>query len=838
MSLLSHARSTDHVADLMPAFVNGTLTQPDRTRVMVHIQRCAACTANLRAWQAIREATRAEAAPTFTAPDSVLDGIWAALEGTRQTDSNALSFQRTMIQSDLHLEEELTPAITATYPVYSPTPILPGRRAARPSVPAMKQVLPALLAVAAVLAVVLAGTLVPQRRELIRFGSLLPWQEAIPPDVPMFRGDAARTGVMPGPGPLGKPDVLWRAKTGGPMATSPVISAGVIYTPSLDGAVYAFDAVTGEARWHTEIGGGPQANLTVADGVVLAGDNNPYEGDGSLFALDAKDGHERWRLDNVQTNSPLVIDGIAYVGTSDGHLLALNPSDGSEYWRAPAPQMSRSPALADGLLYYGGRDGNVYAVDAANGQERWRYQTAGGQLGTVAVGGGFVYQATIDGPDDQLYALDAATGEERWRFAIGARLQGPTIGDGSVYIAGGDGSVYALDAALGTVRWRFAVNDSNVFSPVVVGDSLYITSGSTTLFAVDVASGKERWHVDVEGTIGTSSVVSGGIIYVVTDAGELYALGQRTEKLPEVLPALNDAATNTGPVEFLWAAANGTEPIEQMGGMALAPDGTIWIIDGSASRFLIFSPDGAVRETWGEPGPSEGEFNFFLERCGGGYGDIGFDQDGNIYVLDSGSHRVQKFDRSRRFVKAWGTSGTEGAQSECPVTMTVDSQGDVYVADDGRGVIEKFTNNGEHLATISSRGTDDGQTECIAAFGIDAVGTLYVPDCWRHEVQTFSSNGEFLAAWGSEGRNDGQFNFPTEVAIDKEGHVFVTDSGNHRVQVFDREGQFLGSWGSFGSGDGEFNGTGSLALDGAGNIYVQDGNGRIQKFRLLPPLAP
>jgi hypothetical protein len=39
--------------------------------------------------------------------------------------------------------------------------------------------------------------------------------------------------------------------------------------------------------------------------------------------------------------------------------------------------------------------------------------------------------------------------------------------------------------------------------------------------------------------------------------------------------------------------------------------------------------------------------------------------------------------------------------------------------------------------------------------------------------------------------------------------------------------------------DGDFLGPNSLVLDGEGNVYIAEvGSDRIQKFRLLPPLAP
>jgi sugar lactone lactonase YvrE len=70
--------------------------------------------------------------------------------------------------------------------------------------------------------------------------------------------------------------------------------------------------------------------------------------------------------------------------------------------------------------------------------------------------------------------------------------------------------------------------------------------------------------------------------------------------------------------------------------------------------------------------------------------------------------------------------------------------------------------------------------------------------------------------------------------------VWVSDWRNGRVQVFEPDGTFVAMWGDEGKiGERQLLGPNSLALDGAGFAYVADiSNDTVQKFRLLPPLAP
>jgi len=66
------------------------------------------------------------------------------------------------------------------------------------------------------------------------------------------------------------------------------------------------------------------------------------------------------------------------------------------------------------------------------------------------------------------------------------------------------------------------------------------------------------------------------------------------------------------------------------------------------------------------------------------------DSSGNVYVADTGNHRIQKFNASGEFLAKWGSEGTGDGQFDCPYGVAVDSNGNVYVADMGNDRIQKF----------------------------------------------------------------------------------------------------------------------------------------------------
>ncbi len=76
---------------------------------------------------------------------------------------------------------------------------------------------------------------------------------------------------------------------------------------------------------------------------------------------------------------------------------------------------------------------------------------------------------------------------------------------------------------------------------------------------------------------------------------------------------------------------------------------------------------------WGSQGSGDGEFTNPVGAA--------VDSSGNVYVADTGNHRIQKFDTSGGFVIKWGSQGAGDGEFSYPYGVAVDSSGNVYVAD-------------------------------------------------------------------------------------------------------------------------------------------------------------
>jgi DNA-binding beta-propeller fold protein YncE len=267
------------------------------------------------------------------------------------------------------------------------------------------------------------------------------------------------------------------------------------------------------------------------------------------------------------------------------------------------------------------------------------------------------------------------------------------------------------------------------------------------------------------------------------------------------------------------------------------------------SRCLLRTGAGCLDPDGGGPlVPGDGQFD--------GPTDIAIDATGNIYVVDSGNHRIQKFDSTGRFLGKWGTRGSGDGQFETPIGIALDGSGKfVYVTDKGNHRIQKFDVSGPTVRFLTKWGSEcnltvtpptgrcldpdgagplqvgDGQFFEPQAIAVDGAGNVYVSDTGNHRIQKFDVNAKFLLKWGRNGFAQGQFDVPRGLAFTKAGILLVVDQNNNRVQEFSADGTFVRQWGEQGTGEGEFNAPQDVTVDSAGNIYIVELlNNRVQKL--------
>jgi len=151
-------------------------------------------------------------------------------------------------------------------------------------------------------------------------------------------------------------------------------------------------------------------------------------------------------------------------------------------------------------------------------------------------------------------------------------------------------------------------------------------------------------------------------------------------------PSAAAAGSTALPNPFTVLARYGVKPLglDHPVALAIGPDGNLYVTDGS-QRVTVISPAGKVMRQWGKPGTAPGEFKFI----GGDpttpanvNGKITVGRNGMVYVSDSGNARVQVFSPQGRFIRQFGSLGSQKGQFLSPGDLVVDGSGNLYVADD------------------------------------------------------------------------------------------------------------------------------------------------------------
>lgn len=155
-----------------------------------------------------------------------------------------------------------------------------------------------------------------------------------------------------------------------------------------------------------------------------------------------------------------------------------------------------------------------------------------------------------------------------------------------------------------------------------------------------------------------------------------------------------------------------------------------------------------------------------------------------VWVVETGEHRVQVFDLEGQKVRTLGKRGSDEGCFNFPTFIWIDSSGKVYVVDSMNFRIQVFDDQGNFLFAFGENGDATGSMARPKGIASDSRGNIYVADALFHVVQIFDSGGNYLHSFGRQGQDAGEFWMPAGIHIDDADHIYVADSYNARVQVF------------------------------------------------------
>ncbi len=186
----------------------------------------------------------------------------------------------------------------------------------------------------------------------------------------------------------------------------------------------------------------------------------------------------------------------------------------------------------------------------------------------------------------------------------------------------------------------------------------------------------------------------------------------------------------------------------------VASGGVLYVADTGNNRIRRIDQEMAVSTLAGDsaPGYADGQgkaARFFNPQS------LALDSAGNIYVADTGNHKIRRItpDGTVTTVAGSGRGYADGIATEArfdsPEGLALDSAGNIYVADTGNHKIRRITPDGT-VTTIAgsapiatSQGYVDGTAEEAKfnrprGLAVDSVGNIYVVDTGNQRVRKIS----------------------------------------------------------------------------------------------------
>ena len=230
---------------------------------------------------------------------------------------------------------------------------------------------------------------------------------------------------------------------------------------------------------------------------------------------------------------------------------------------------------------------------------------------------------------------------------------------------------------------------------------------------------------------------------------------------------------------------------------------------------------------------------------------IAFDKDDVLYIADTQSHRIRRFDARNGTVEtvAGNWSSEDDAREQPLVARNL-----VVLSGDAIGI--DFSDDNGWLMPVCSDGLDlslyldDGRSALearlydIVGLAIDGAGDLYLVDKGSNRVRKVSQRTGVISTlagvcrFGFDGDDKvagkSMLHAPEAVVFDQHNHAYISDTGNHRVRKVDSQTGLISTVagnGDSGYEDKNMGGCGAarfVAKDAAGQIKHGDGLAAIE----------
>ncbi len=242
--------------------------------------------------------------------------------------------------------------------------------------------------------------------------------------------------------------------------------------------------------------------------------------------------------------------------------------------------------------------------------------------------------------------------------------------------------------------------------------------------------------------------------------------------------------------------------------------------------------------------------------------DVAYDAQGNLFLSDTGNHRIRRIDARTGTITTVAGTGKKGfagdggpatrALLDEPYGLALDEQGNLYFADRLNRRVRRVDAASGRISSVAGDGSKtfsgDGGPAVAAGLvepngvALDGKGRLYIADVADNRIRVVELGNGTISTFAGDGRGrhagDGgpaasaSIHGARAVEVGPDGTVWILEREGNTLRAVDPKSGIITTRAGTGragySGDGgpamecRFNGPKELCLDRAGNIYVVD----------------
>jgi uncharacterized protein (TIGR03437 family) len=517
--------------------------------------------------------------------------------------------------------------------------------------------------------------------------------------------------------------------------------------------------------------------------------------------------------------------------------------------------------------------GNLYIADSNNHRVR-KVDTEGIVRTIVGVGTAGFNGDNLPGTGTQLnsprsVAVDAAgnvfiSDNYNYRLRMLEATSGiirPYAGNGYCCSSGDGGAANLARLSPGALHMDSAGN------LLVVDQWTYTVRTISPGGTIRTVVGSGQYGVPEEGPALSAKFAS--ITGIATDrGGNIYVVDYNNDRVSVVQAGA--IRTLAGASHFRGDGGSAPDALlHRPQNAVVATDGTIYIADTYNHRIRKVAPNGTITTVAGDGQAAvRGDDGDATKASIAFPYDMALDANGNLYFVDDSSYRVRRLTPQGIISAVAGNGnydfspdGARAVQSAFKFIngLAVDGSGNIYISDSGNHRVRKISPDGI-LSTVAGTGTigfgGDGGLATSAqlafpdALALDKSGNLYIYDWNNYRVRkvtpsgiisTVAGNGSCCYTGDGGAATDARISL-TDIAVDGAGNIWMINGIG--LRVLDGSGKIstVAGSSSYGfAGDGQPAGTATrmdamgVAVGANGDVILVDTyNNRIRKLEPNP----